>query len=117
MTEIYIPWEKVKDQDPEWSEICVKVVERFGVPGDRYTSHLKDDHMLFKFKDEQDYLMCKLLLSEYVQERNKWILTVNEYGMLVFPPELMAKVGWKEGDTLDWQNNDDGSWTLTKVDR
>lgn len=31
-----------------------------------------------------------------------------------FPQELLADVGWKEGDVLEWTPNDDGSWTLKK---
>ena len=31
-----------------------------------------------------------------------------------FPQELLADVGWKEGDVLEWTPNDDGSWILKK---
>jgi bifunctional DNA-binding transcriptional regulator/antitoxin component of YhaV-PrlF toxin-antitoxin module len=31
-----------------------------------------------------------------------------------FPPEVLEGTGWKEGDTLVWTDNKDGSWTLTK---
>jgi hypothetical protein len=29
----------------------------------------------------------------------------------------MEQVGWKIGDTIDWKNNHDGSFTLSKVDK
>ena len=115
MNEVYIPWKKAQKEDPFWNEICTKVVERFGLPGDRYTSHPAEDWMIFEFKDEQDSLMCKMLLSEYVQERNTWTLTVDEDGVLTFPEDLMRKTGWQEGDSLDWIDNKDGSFTLKKV--
>ena len=35
---------------------------------------------------------------------------------IVFPDEMMAEVGWKEGDEIKWTDNGDGSYTLTKVD-
>ena len=35
--------------------------------------------------------------------------------ILQFPDDFMEKTGWKEGDTLEWTDNKDGSWTLTKV--
>jgi hypothetical protein len=114
VNEVYIPWKKIRDRDPDWNEICAKVVERFGIPGDRYTSHPAEDWMIFEFKDEQDSLMCKMLLSEYVEERNTWTLTVDENGVIVFPKDLLAKTGWQEGDVLDWANNNNGSSTLTK---
>ena len=114
MNEVYIPWVKVKDKDPNWNEICATVVEKFGLPGDRYQSHPSDDWMVFDFFDEQDALMCKLLLSEYIVERNSWILTIDQNGMIEFPADLLRKTGWKEGDSLEWQNNGNRSFTLKK---
>ena len=34
---------------------------------------------------------------------------------LEFPDELMEEMGWNEGDTLEWKDNGDGSWTIQKV--
>jgi hypothetical protein len=34
--------------------------------------------------------------------------------IIEFPPDLMTEAGWKEGDVLDWGDNKDGSYTLTK---
>jgi hypothetical protein len=28
--------------------------------------------------------------------------------------ELCERLGWQPGDQLDWTNNEDGTWTLTK---
>jgi hypothetical protein len=47
-----------------WNETCAKVLEQFGLPGERYTSHPETDYMTFKFINEYDALMCKLLLSD-----------------------------------------------------
>jgi hypothetical protein len=48
-----------------------------------------------------------------------WILTVeqdSETGDLVLPftDEILAELGWKEGDVLEWVDNKDGSWSLVK---
>lgn len=48
-----------------------------------------------------------------------WTLTVKEDpetgdAILQFPPELLEHMGWREGDTLEWLDNKDGSWSLTK---
>jgi hypothetical protein len=114
VNEVYIPWKKVRDRDPEWNEICAKVVERFGLPGDRYTSHPAEDWMIFKFKNDHDTLVCKMLLSEYVESRNSWTLTIDKDGVLTFPEEIIKRTGWQEGDILDWIDNGDGSFTLQK---
>ena len=46
----------------------------------------------------------------------KTTLTVEDDGILTFPPEFLETTGWKEGDVLQWIDNHDGSWTLTKPD-
>ena len=48
---------------------------------------------------------------------NSWTVTVEEDGddlVLPLPQELLDQVGWLTGDTLNWQNEEDGTWTLTK---
>lgn len=34
---------------------------------------------------------------------------------IIFPEEMMAEVGWKEGDNIKWTDNGDGSFTLSKT--
>jgi bifunctional DNA-binding transcriptional regulator/antitoxin component of YhaV-PrlF toxin-antitoxin module len=41
-------------------------------------------------------------------------LTVDDDGVITFPNEMMEKLGWKEGDVLEWINNKDGSFSLVK---
>ena len=36
--------------------------------------------------------------------------------LLPFTPEILDEVGWKIGDSVDWKDNHDGSFTLSKVD-
>lgn len=51
----------------------------------------------------------------------QWTITVEEADdgsgdlILPFPQDFLESAGWKEGDTLDWNDNGDGSWSLTKV--
>lgn len=37
-------------------------------------------------------------------------------GDLVLPlnSDMLQAVGWKDGDTIEWVNNHDGSWSLVK---
>ena len=37
------------------------------------------------------------------------------YQYIELPDSLLKKMGWKIGDTIDWQDNKDGSWGLLKV--
>jgi hypothetical protein len=51
---------------------------------------------------------------------NSWIVTVEEDdagdAIITFPPDLLEQAGWKEGDTLQWIDLNNGSWQLKKVD-
>ncbi len=53
-------------------------------------------------------------------ETNKsWTLTVEEDEttgdqLLTFPPDLLEAAGWGAGDTLQWIDNFDGTFTLVK---
>jgi hypothetical protein len=62
---ILVPWKK-EQTGFWWNETCVMVLEHFGLPGDRYTSHPETDQMTFKFYNEHDAMMCKILLSDRV---------------------------------------------------
>jgi hypothetical protein len=49
-----------------WNETCAIVLEVFGLPGDRFTSHPTPDFMNFHFKSKKDAELCKILLSERI---------------------------------------------------
>ena len=54
-------------------------------------------------------------------ENRSWTITVEEDPetgelLLPLPADFLAMQGWFEGDTLEWIDNKDGSWTLKKVD-
>ena len=53
--------------------------------------------------------------------QTSWTVTLEqdpETGELVMPfsEDMLARVGWKEGDVLEWKDNKNGSWSLTKKD-
>ena len=51
-------------------------------------------------------------------KKNTHILQVKEqdgYQYIELPDSLMKKMGWEIGDTIDWQDNKDGSWSLLKI--
>ena len=46
----------------------------------------------------------------------KTTLIVDDDGIITFPDEMMKTLGWKEGDVLQWIDNQDGSFSLVKPD-
>jgi hypothetical protein len=61
---VSIPWRNQSNH--WWNESCASVVEVFGLPGDRYSSHPSEDNMDFYFKSEKDANLCRILISEKV---------------------------------------------------
>ena len=50
---------------------------------------------------------------------NQWIIEVQENSktkelFIEFPPDAINQVGWDIGDTLEWVENEDGSWNISK---
>lgn len=37
--------------------------------------------------------------------------------MLPFPPDLLSQMGWDFGDTIEWEDHKDGSFSLTKKEK
>jgi len=66
MNDIHVNWNPKKIDHLGWNEICCRITEQFGLPGDRYVTEVSENYMKFKFRDDQDSLMCRMLLSEYL---------------------------------------------------
>ena len=46
----------------------------------------------------------------------RWTVPIDEDGVLTLPDEVWQLLGWKEGDTLEWVEQDDDSLLLVKVE-
>jgi hypothetical protein len=52
-----------------------------------------------------------------------WTVTAKEADdgsgdiVLPLPQDMLDQVGWTEGDTLEWIDNKDGSWSIQKVEK
>ena len=57
------------------------------------------------------------------EPKTSWTVTVEEADdgsgdlVLPLPQDFLDQQGWKEGDTLDWKDNNNGSWSLSKVEK
>lgn len=61
-------------------------------------------------------------MNDNTEKKLSWTITVEEdpeSGELVLPlpADLLVMQGWIEGDTLEWVDNKDGSWTLQKIEQ
>jgi hypothetical protein len=68
-----------------------------------------------------DYYLNLLFLTLQIRNNmTQWTVTVAEdpeTGELILPlpQDMLDMQGWADGDTLEWQDNGDGSWTLIKL--
>ena len=46
----------------------------------------------------------------------RWTVPIDEDGVLTLPDEVWQLLGWKEGDSLEWVGQDDGSILLMKTE-
>ena len=47
-------------------------------------------------------------------DKKRYYVPVDDEGVLTFPDELMDALDWHAGDTLEWIDNKDGSFSLKK---
>ncbi len=55
-------------------------------------------------------------MTDEQQEGITWYLHVDEDGVLTLPDEVWQTLGWHEGDSVEFIENDDGSFLISKVD-
>ena len=66
------------------------------------------------YTDEEMNAMCDAVTSAKQGKVNKWILPVDDDYNITFPEDLLEQTGWKEGDTLQWIDQGDGSFKMIK---
>ena len=65
-----------------------------------------------QYTDEEIDEMCDA--AETKDKVKKWILPVDDDYNITFPEDLLEQTGWKEGDTLQWIDQGDGSFKMIK---
>lgn len=56
------------------------------------------------------------MTNNEVNEPQSWTLPVDEDGILEIPAELLERLGWEEGDVLEWDVQENGSIAIKKID-
>jgi len=60
-------------------------------------------------------LIVSIANSKKLFFNQSWSISINREGVFDFPEDLLKKLNWKVGDEVDWVNQDDGTFTLTKI--
>ena len=109
-----------------WNEVVVKVHK------DQY-SYLANDILTKdrvsnfpgeQYTEEELNAMCDAAKKEQKNKVKRWVLPVQEIEngdtmeteyFINLPDDLLDQAGWKENDELNWVDNKDGTFTLTKT--
>jgi len=76
--------------------------------------HISDWEDSSQYTDEELNAMCDAATSAKKDKVKKWILPVDDDYNITFPEDLLEQTGWKEGDTLQWIDQGDGSFKMIK---
>lgn len=57
---VRIDWQRKFDNKQMWNDVSAWAIERFGLPGDRFTCHANVNWMEFVFNNESDALIMSL---------------------------------------------------------
>ncbi len=61
---VKITWGLKSDEyNLTWSETCARILEQFGLPGDRYTTEINSEYMIFNFTTQEDAMMATLMVG------------------------------------------------------
>lgn len=64
MVRITVPWER--QPNIWWNETCAQIVEHFGLPGGKYVTEVSSECMHFDFQNENDALLCQIMISDRI---------------------------------------------------
>ena len=95
------------------SEVCKKSWNDFWVEPSMPPWGHSDLEYGIHYSDEELDAMCDA--AETKDKVVKWILPVDDDYNITFPEDLLEQTGWKEGDTLQWIDQGDGSFKMIKV--
>ena len=90
--------------------------------GEGHISDYDDTELMpnLQYTDEELNAMCDKAASDQLFPKKdkvtKWIIPVDDDYNITFPEDLLEQTGWKEGDTLQWIDQGDGSFKMIKKD-
>jgi bifunctional DNA-binding transcriptional regulator/antitoxin component of YhaV-PrlF toxin-antitoxin module len=85
--------------------------------GEGHITNYDDTELMpdLQYTEEELNVMCDA--AEAKDKVKSWILPVDDDYNITFPEDLIEQTGWKEGDTLQWIDQGDGSFKLIKQEK
>jgi bifunctional DNA-binding transcriptional regulator/antitoxin component of YhaV-PrlF toxin-antitoxin module len=102
----------VEDNYYTYKKCTSEAYELLGLLNGNGVGHIAGWEEHQQYTDEELDAMCDA--AETKDKVNKWILPVDDDYNITFPEDLLEQTGWKEGDTLQWIDQGDGSYIMKK---
>ena len=115
----YTEEELTRDKDDTSKETLSDAISR----GHQFLDEIDDcmrpwghsDMEALQYTEEEMNAMCDSAKAK--DKVKKWVLPIDNDGVVLFPDDLLEAANLKEGDLLDWVDNGDGSFLLKKFER
>ena len=110
----------VEDNYYTYKKCASEAYELLGMLNGNGKGHIKeyDDYLEkgenLQYTEEELNAMCAAATSAKKDKVKKWVLPVDDDYNITFPEDLLEQTGWKEGDTLQWIDQGDGSFKMIK---
>jgi hypothetical protein len=102
----------VEDNYYTYKKCTSEAYELLGLLNGNGEGHITGWKESSQYTDEELDAMCTAV--EAKDKVKKWILPVDDDYNITFPEDFLEQTGWKEGDILEWHDQGDGSFKLTK---
>ena len=102
----------VEDNYYTYKKCTSEAYELLGLLNGNGEGHIGDWEEPSQYTDEELDAMCDK--AETKDKVNRWIIPVDDDYNITFPEDLLEQTGWKEGDTLQWIDQGDGSFKMIK---
>jgi hypothetical protein len=106
----------VEDNYYTYKNSTEKAYELLALLNGNGKGHISDWEDSSQYTDEELNAMCDAATSAKKDKVKKWVLPVDDDYNITFPEDLLEQTGWKEGDTLQWIDQGDGSFKMIKKD-
>jgi bifunctional DNA-binding transcriptional regulator/antitoxin component of YhaV-PrlF toxin-antitoxin module len=102
----------VEDNYYTYKKCTSEAYELLGLLNGNGVGHISGWEEPNQYTDEELNAMCDA--AEAKDKVKKWVLPVDDDYNITFPEDLLEQTGWKEGDTLQWIDQGDGSFKMVK---
>jgi hypothetical protein len=102
----------VEDNYYTYKQQTAKAYELLALLNGNGEGHITGWEESSQYTEEELNAMCDA--AEAKDKVVKWIIPVDDDYNITFPEDLLEQTGWKEGDTLQWIDQGDGSFKMIK---